>query len=75
MLKKTEQKMARSPQKQRSLALVESFGKLLEALTLRHRLIDAAWESAVLSQVCCPQLLRTILHYSFTCLHLQSRTL
>ena len=42
---------ANKSQKEKQLFMVNTLGRVLDALTLRHRLINAAWECELLSKV------------------------
>ena len=42
---------ARKSQREKQTAMVSSVGRILDAVTLRHRLIESAWESEILSKV------------------------
>ena len=39
--------------KEKQLYMMNALGRVLNAVTLRHRLIEAAWESEVLAKVKC----------------------
>ncbi|XP_076468617.1 uncharacterized protein LOC143299362 isoform X2 [Babylonia areolata] len=46
-----QQSGARRSHKDRQLGMLEAVGRVMETVTLRHRLIEAAWESEILSDV------------------------
>lgn len=46
-----DQSGSKKSQKDRQLATLTSVGQVLDVITLRHRLIDAAWETETLSKV------------------------
>jgi len=47
-----DQQGARKTGKERQVATLNYCGHVLDAVTCRHRLIDAAWETEILSKVC-----------------------
>ena len=49
---KADEKAARQSKKERHVIAIKTMARLLETVTLRHRLLDAAWETEVLSKVC-----------------------
>ena len=53
LLASLDQQGARKTGKERQLAILSSCGHVLDVVTCRHRLIDAAWETEILSKVSC----------------------
>ncbi|KAK3588936.1 hypothetical protein CHS0354_023696 [Potamilus streckersoni] len=51
LVTQNEQEKSRKSAKEKQLAMVNSVARLLEALTLRHRLIDAAWECEIVAKI------------------------
>ncbi len=49
--------------KQKQLHMLLGVGRVMDAVTLRHRLVEAAWETEILSKVC-PSSLRYTLSIS-----------
>ena len=46
-----EQQLAKKTQRDRQVAMLACIGKVMDVVTVRHRLIDAAWETEILSKV------------------------
>ncbi|XP_070191909.1 uncharacterized protein [Littorina saxatilis] len=51
IIQKEQKSGTRISQKERQLAMLESVGRVMESVSLRHRLLDSAWESEILSAV------------------------
>lgn len=51
MVEQQEQKDARKSKKERQAQSVQMIGKVMELVTLRHRLLESAWESELLADV------------------------
>ena len=46
-----EQQLAKKTQKERLQAVIVCVAKVMDVVTLRHRLMDAAWETELLAKV------------------------
>jgi hypothetical protein len=46
-----EQQLAKKAQKERQVGMLNCVGKVMDTVTARHRLIDAAWETEILAKV------------------------
>jgi len=46
-----EQQLAKKTQKERQVAMIGCVAKVMDVVTVRHRLLDAAWETELLSKV------------------------
>ncbi|CAG5117025.1 unnamed protein product, partial [Candidula unifasciata] len=50
-LKQQEEAAGRRSHKEKQINMVQTFGRLMNIITLRHRLIEACWETEILSKV------------------------
>ncbi|KAH9494550.1 hypothetical protein Btru_042420 [Bulinus truncatus] len=50
-VKQQEEQGGRKSHKEKQIGMVQTIGRLMEVVTLRQRMIDAAWESEILSQI------------------------
>jgi len=48
-----DQQGARKTGKERQVAILNDCGRVLDVVTTRHRLIDSAWETEILTKVSC----------------------
>lgn len=51
LVEKQEQQDARKTKKERQALSVKTVGQVMELVTLRHRLLESAWETEVLADV------------------------
>ena len=51
LVEKQEQSDQRKTKKERQALSLSTIGRVMELVTLRHRLLEAAWETEVLSEV------------------------
>ena len=51
LVEQQEQSEQRKTKRERQAMSVSTIGRVMEMITLRHRLLEAAWETEVLSEV------------------------
>ncbi|CAL1545735.1 unnamed protein product [Lymnaea stagnalis] len=50
-VKQHEEEAGRRSHKEKQIAMTQSIGRVMEIVTLRHRMIEASWESEILSKI------------------------
>lgn len=53
LIETQEQQDQRKTKKERQAQSVTTIGKVMELVTLRHRMLEASWETEVLTEVSC----------------------